>query len=225
MVKIVKACIDPSCLTPVFNFVDNLPDKQEAKKNNIYVVNGDTKVGYALSDEGEFVTLDLYPLEYDVVSTDNTVTVRKSQAGNILTFDLTTDEDSKVITEDRIREIILQEQARTKALTEYQVTFSRAVQATSDNLGYRKLTYNEASGLGIIHLDFHAVNEISNTGTILGRLPDNAPTPRALIETLFYLDETHPVRVWVEAGQRTISVGSLPADRRVILDLYGYFND
>lgn len=219
--KIVKVKLNPNCLVPIIDYVDVLPDVSKAVHNRIYVVNGDSKKGYALDDKGTYTAIDLYPMDYNITSSDDSVHVTKTVDKDTIVFDIKAD---KIITEEKITTIIQEQDTKQKELTRYIGTFQSPASATSTNEGYKTLTYNQASGLGIIHLDFSVSGSIPMEGQVIFKLPANSPTPKSLIETMFYTESGY-TRVWVEKGSRNVSVGNMPANTRIITDLFGFFDD
>lgn len=221
--KVVSVKLSPECLTPLIDYVETLPEASKAKHNVIYVVNGDTKKGFALNDNGTFTAIDLYPMDYNITSSDSSVTVTKTVEGDVVTFDVKARE---VITKNEVTTIIKEQQSYNKDLTTYLGEFQSPARANnSTNTGYHTLTYNKASGLGILHLDFVCSTAIPvEGGTIIFTLPSGSPTPKNLIETMFYTGAGYS-RIWIEKDSLSVACGNIPANTRIIVDLFGFWND
>lgn len=72
---------------------------------------------------------------------------------------------------------------------------------------------------GIFHLDFTANTVDALNSSTAFTLPDDAPTPKALIE----IQVRNGGTIWVVAGQRTVRYKGLEIGQRYIVDLIGFW--
>lgn len=84
-------------------------------------------------------------------------------------------------------------------------------------------TYNQRSGLGIIHLDFGSLSgELKWKDTaILAELPENSPLPLELIEVQLAIDPRYSI--YIEKNSRKVK-GTYPPNQRIMCDLIGFFS-
>lgn len=86
----------------------------------------------------------------------------------------------------------------------------------ADNRLYLQLS----DGFGKIHIDGKFVVGVFNR--IIARLPANAPVPKSLIEVGMYIGDTFG-SVWVNPNSRDVYARGFPTNRRIVVDLIGFF--
>lgn len=88
----------------------------------------------------------------------------------------------------------------------------------NDPLEAQRRSVTIQDGLGIVHIDFKRTS--GKSGAIM-TLPNNCPAPAKLIEVQTRDGGT----VWLAANSRTVYSQGLTANRRYIVDLFGFFNE
>jgi hypothetical protein len=111
-----------------------------------------------------------------------------------------------------------------KELKKYNLKYTDASRF-ADNIGKttdaaNRLYLQMLDGMGKIHIDGKLITPTS-VG-IIARLPDDAPTPRSLIEAGVYIGDTFG-SIWVNANSRDIFTNGLPVGKRIVVDLVGFF--
>lgn len=111
----------------------------------------------------------------------------------------------------------------TNALVKFLCDITSTNVFTSSNYDYyRTFSYNTKSQLGTVHLDVRSANTMPD-GHVIGKLPDGAPKPYALIEISVIgnkSDGTGQIYIHTDG---IIRCNALIPGRRYIVDLMGYY--
>lgn len=110
--------------------------------------------------------------------------------------------------------------ATSNEVKTYNIIWGTAIAgAPNGDKGY--LTYNPYTGFGKIHLDMRVTGANPSNGSVLCTLPNDAPTPRTLLEVAI---DTNNNSVYIEPNSRSIKGwGVTGSNKRYILDLIGFF--
>lgn len=109
--------------------------------------------------------------------------------------------------------------------TVYQLTLESGVAYGDRNNTSNRAKLSVRDGVGLLHLDFKVTDNTSNQASRkqIATLPNDAPTPIALIEHQLYIG-TDVVTVYIEAGTRTVWCNKdIVLNKRIIVTLTGFF--
>ena len=113
--------------------------------------------------------------------------------------------------------------------TVYRIPFihSNFINSNADTVEQPRFTlsYMPLTGVGILKVDFMIKGDIGH-GTVIGKLPDDAPYSITLTESQMYVGD-NPFNLWIETGSRNICCSNLDfsklGNKRIIFNMIGYF--
>ena len=102
---------------------------------------------------------------------------------------------------------------------------SNFVSSRSDADRRFQLTYIKETGVGMLKIDFIIRGDIADT-TIIGRLPEDSPTPTALLESQMFIGN-NSFNIWIEGGSRDVKISNVRVseigNKRIIFNMSGIF--
>lgn len=88
-----------------------------------------------------------------------------------------------------------------------------------------QLTFIKETGVGMLKIDFIIRGNIADS-TIIGRLPDDSPTPTALLESQMYIGN-YSFNIWIDRESRDIKISNVNVNeignKRIIFNMSGIF--
>lgn len=102
----------------------------------------------------------------------------------------------------------------------YTFNFTQKISQYNSDASRRRL-YVKRDGFGYVHMDFVTTDAIpeSQLGTVIGQLPAAAPAAFEHIE----IQTSDGGQIWIPRNGRDIRASNLLANKRIIVDLIGFW--
>lgn len=137
---------------------------------------------------------------------------------------------SKTYTKEEVNDIVIKQEAKATDITVYRGTFTNrelVQEGTFDTDASPRitLTYSSSTGVGILKVDFKILKAVGQ-GTIIAKLPKEAPKPAELVEVQAWVGDT-PTSIWMDKGADVIRIfgtsGESIFNKRIIINIPGIF--
>ena len=137
---------------------------------------------------------------------------------------------SKTYTKEEVNDIVTKQEAKATDITVYRGSFTNrelVQEGTFDtDVSPRiTLTYSSSTGVGILKVDFKVMKAVGQ-GTIIAKLPKDAPKPAELIEAQAWVGDSY-TSIWVNKGSDVVKMYATSNEhifnKRIILNIPGIF--